>query len=361
MKLRSKLILLSVLYSFWTVAPASAQDWVYRAQLGDTLWDLCLEYTAKQGCWMELGRYNNISQDRRIAPGTEIRIPLDWLVHVPIAGKVLNVNGDVSYRSRKDATPQPLSSGQDIALGSVLVSRSGTARIRLGKDSELLLRPNSILEIAETGTAASPSSRVYLEDGEVEVKVNPASRSRFEVHTPSAIAAVRGTEYRVASLREESSTRGEVLEGVVAVEAGSIVEVPTGFGVKATAGKPLGKPRKLLAAPRFEAGRIDAPLPITLRWQSDPQAVSWQVDVYDAGESGTLLYSAVAPEPFLTLDSLDEGCYRVIARAVDNAGFNGLEEELPVCVLPPPPIVEEPPNYWGLAPWFATLILILLL
>ena len=100
---------------------------------------------------------------------------------------------------------------------------------------------------------------------------------------------------------------------------------------------------------------------MTVRWANQPLATAWQLDVYRAGENGTLLLSERPTEPVLVLETLAEGCYRVIARAVDGEGFNGLEQELPVCVLPPPPVVEEPPNYWGLAPWLATLGLILLL
>lgn len=354
---------LSALCGLGAAGPATAQDWVYRVQPGDTLWGLCLEYTSKQGCWIELARYNAIDRDRRMAPGTEIRIPVDWLLQVPVAGRVLNVNGDVSYRPRRDDPATPLMAGQHVALGSVLVSGDGSARITLGTYGELLLRPHSVLEISSVGAAETggQSSQVHLEQGEVEAQVAPQSRSRFEVRTPSAIAAVRGTRYRVASLPQEDSTRGEVLEGVVAVQAASSVDVPAGFGVKATAGAPVGAPRKLLAAPRFEQRRIDAPLPVSVRWAGDPQAVAWQLDVYAAGEHGTLLYSERPTDPVLVLESLDEGCYRVVARAIDSEGFNGLEQELPVCVQPPPPVEKEPPDYWGLAPWLTTLAIILLL
>ena len=48
------------------VPNAQADDWIVFAQEGDTLWDLCLKYTNKRGCWIELGKYNAISNDRAI-------------------------------------------------------------------------------------------------------------------------------------------------------------------------------------------------------------------------------------------------------------------------------------------------------
>ncbi|NND68544.1 MAG: LysM peptidoglycan-binding domain-containing protein [Halioglobus sp.] len=363
MRLRHAAFVIALFCASWAAEQARAQDWVYRVQPGDTLWNLCIQYTAVKGCWKELGVYNDIRDDRGIQPGTDIRIPVAWLLEIPLVGKVLNVQGAVTYQLQPGSNPLPLAAGQDIALGSLLVSREGSAAIQLGNHSQILLRPNSVLRIdtMSVGESAGQTSTLRLDSGEVEVEVKPESRSRFEVHTPSAIAAVRGTQYRVVSLREEDSTRGEVLAGLVAVEAGSRLDVPAGFGVKAKAGEPLGQPRKLLDPPRFTQARIDAPLPLTVRWDNDPQAVSWQVDVYAGGENGELLDSLRSNQPRLDLESLDEGCYRLVARAIDGEGFNGLEQELPLCVLPPPPVEEEPFDYRIVLPWLATLALILIL
>ena len=73
---RKALWVIIIVLGTCTQSPALAQDWLYKARPGDTIWDLCLEYTARSGCWKELARYNNIADDRAIPPGEEIRIPI---------------------------------------------------------------------------------------------------------------------------------------------------------------------------------------------------------------------------------------------------------------------------------------------
>ncbi len=344
------ILALAIVGSLWGAREAVAQDWIYRAQSGDTLWNLCLQYTARRGCWMELASYNNIPNDRTIQPGTDIRIPVSWLLELPIVGTVLNVQGEVQYQQYTGSKLVPLVAGQDLLLGSLLRSGAGSARIKLGEHSELLLRPNSILELDSMSVGKAPGqvSEIQLDRGEVEVKVKPRSRSRFEIHTPSAIAAVRGTEYRVASESKGNSTRSEVLKGLVAVQASSTADVPAGFGLRAKPGEALGEPRKLLAAPVFEQPRLDSPLPVSVRWSDDPGAKAWQLDLYNQSGAGALLVTYRPTEPQLIITDLAEGCYRLVVRGVDAEGFNGLESELPLCVQPPP---EEQQTYWDLVLW----------
>lgn len=344
-----------ILFIFWGSRQATAQDWIYATQPGDTLWDLCLEYTAKRGCWKELGTYNNISGDRIVQPGTEIRIPLDWLLELPIVGTVLSVQGEVQYQEQSGGKLVPLVPGQTLVLGSLINSRAGNASIILNDHSELLLRPDSVLELSSmsTGTGLRQSSELDLDRGEVEVKVKPGARSRFEIHTPSAIAAVRGTEYRVASLRRDAGTRSEVLKGEVAVEAGTTVEVPAGYGLKAKKDEVPGEPRELPAAPVFAQARVDSPLPLSVHWTNEQGVVSWHLDLYSQAAPGELLATYRTADPELVFTELGEGCYRLVARGIDSEGFNGLESELPLCV-------KEPQTYWDLLLWstFTAIIMI---
>lgn len=343
------ILALAIIGSLWGSRQALAQDWIYHAQSGDTLWDVCLQYTAQRGCWVELARYNTIPNDRTLQPGTAIRIPVGWLLELPIVGTALNVQGDVQYQEYKGSKLQPLAVGQDLLLGSLLKSGNGSARIKLGEHSELLLRPDSILELdsMSVGKAPGQESEIQLDRGEVDIKVKPGSRSRFEIHTPSAIAAVRGTEYRVVSESEGDSTRSEVTKGLVAVQASSNVDVPAGFGLRARPGEALGDPRKLLAPPVFEQQRLDSPLPISVRWSDDPGARAWHLDLYNQGGAGELLETHRPEEPQMIFKDLPEGCYRLVVRGIDAEGFNGLDSELPVCIQPP----EQEQTYWDMLLW----------
>ncbi len=341
---------------FVLAAPAQARDWVYETKPGDTLWDLCLEYTARPGCWLELGKYNGIVQDRRILPGTKIRIPLSWLLELPVVGTVLKVQGEVRYQPQDGANPLPLAVGDQLMLGSLITTLDGTARIALGEYGEVFIRPQSVLELSDISIESTPDgqTRLDLDRGNVEIAVQPKSRSRFEVHTPSAIAAVRGTRYRVVA-ENRSATRSEVLEGLVAIEASSSVDVPGGFGIRARQGVALGPPRKLLDPPRFAQSTVNAAVPVVIEWAPDPLAKYWTLDLYSA--DGQLLANERLEQPRYSIEQLDLGCYTVTVRGVDQEGFNGMESDLPLCIEAPLPPEN---NYLGAILW-AVLTLVLLL
>lgn len=348
-----------ILFALVSAGVAQAQDWVYEAQPGDTLWDVCLEYTAKRGCWQELAQYNDLANHSEIQPGTEIRIPVAWLVALPVVGEVLTVEGEVRYQEQEGSNPIPLVVGEQLMLGSIIATLGGTAKITLGDYSEIFIRPNSVLELSNigVGSTAAKVTRLRLDKGNVEIRVTPGSRSRFEVHTPSAIAAVRGTRYRVSSERRDS-TRSEVLTGRVAVQAATEKEIPAGFGMLAANGEPLGDPKKLLDPPQFAAEDIVASLPVTLAWKNDPLAATWLLDLY--AESGEFLFSTLATDPQVVYDALALGCYNVIARAIDGEGFNGLESEVSLCVVEPKAEPEEEESFLDVILWviFAVAILI---
>lgn len=350
--------LLLLVCSIFTSRAAVAQDWIYYTKAGDTLWDLCLQYTAKRGCWKELRKYNDIENERTLSVGLELKIPSAWLLKLPIVGRVVFVSGTVLYEEVAGVVGIPLLSGQSLMLGSRITSEDGSARILLGTKDSVLIRPASVLDLkAMSGaTDAGSKSELFLERGEVEVEVEPDSGSRFELHTPSAIAAVRGTGFRVVAQGE--TTRSEILEGLVAVQAATTQDVPAGYGLLAQQGLPLSEPRKLIQAAVFEYSRLDSPVPLTIEWSGSAEAVSWNLDIFQAGEAGVLVDSHSASETLFEVSVLPEGCYKLHVRGVDSEGFNGLEGQLPFCIEPLLPVVEQPRSYWDflISAAIATLI-----
>jgi hypothetical protein len=323
---------------------AAAGDWIYPAQEGDTLWDLCLKYTNKRGCWIELSTYNDVRNDRAIPIGTEIRIPYDWLIRPPVVGQVIALEGPVSYQGTPTSPAKPLQAGQELRLGARLVSTTGSARLEFGPGNELLLRPGSTVEL---DTMSGPSAErrraeIDLEGGSLDIRVRADGKSRFRINTPAAIAAVRGTEYRVDSLGSGESMRSEVLSGSVEVAAsGASTLVPAGFGVAATKGQPPGQQRRLLEAPVFAADYGAVTLPASIAWNANPDAVSWQLDLATTGASGALLQSYQTRAPEHVFEDLGQGCYALTVRAVDADGFKGLDRKTPLCIVPRLAAVSE--------------------
>lgn len=327
---------LCVLLAITTIPKSVASDWIYYAQQGDTLWDLCLKYTNKRGCWIELAKYNAVRNDRAIPVGNEIRIPAAWLAQPPVVGKVIAVLGSVGYQVTRSASSQPLQQGQDLHLGARLVSQQGSARLELGTGNTLLLRNDSTLDLdTMSGPAGERSTaELILPEGAVEVMVVPDRKSRFRIETPAAIAAVRGTEYRVNSLPGGESMRGEVLSGSVEVASGqSATSVPAGFGVATRKGEAPGDLRKLLSAPVFTGTYASVNLPAEVSWDRNPGASSWVLDLVAADKPDVVQASYQTGEPGYVFKQLSDGCYTLNVRGVDEEGFNGLESSAPLCIV----------------------------
>ena len=125
----------------------------------------------------------------------------------------------------------PLKRGQGLAVGATL--RTGVqsrVRLRCVDGSSLVLADSSQLQIELFEPGPTRRASFLLTMGLLGQKVQPAeqpSESRWQVRTPSAVTAVRGTEFMVEVARDKS-TQVHVLSGVVAVEAQESVETSSG-------------------------------------------------------------------------------------------------------------------------------------
>jgi hypothetical protein len=96
--------------------------------------------------------------------------------------------------------------------------REGYAVLQLIDNSLARVRPNSVLVIrGEPNARNGLNSRIQVESGEVNLRVE-GRVSQYEVSTPSAVAAVKGTEFTTRIL-EDGSSEFTVFSGVVEVTA----------------------------------------------------------------------------------------------------------------------------------------------
>ena len=172
---------------------AVASDWIYISKRGDTLWNLCLEYTSKRGCWMELGDYNNIKDDRAISPGSEIRIPATWLKVLPEVAVVKSAAPTATYKSIYDNEFASVEVNQPLRLGSTVKSGAGPLMLVFHERHRVLMRPNSQLEI-DSYAADKALDVVELEllEGEVEADVENGNKA-VSINTRAGPKAGVGT------------------------------------------------------------------------------------------------------------------------------------------------------------------------
>ncbi len=314
---------------------ALAEEWTYTVRPGDNPWNITERYLKGIGYWKPLVRLNNISQPKRIPPGTKLRMPLRWSKVRAVEAQVVAVQGEVEVIRNKTGS-----------------SRLAEAGLRLNEDDQLETGPESnlllefadgtqLLVSAETtlslghlqgyGDGDVTDTRLHMDKGRSETLANPHKRSgtRFEISTPSAITAVRGTGFRVTSDTAGKQSRVEVTEGRVAVAgAGKSRSLRGGFGLVTKQGEPPQAPVKLLPAPNLKSmpDIVEEP---SFTFKPDPLdgAAAYRVQVSGKKQLGTLLFDGRFPGGTIRVDvsNLLDGIYRVKVRAIDGKELEGLE------------------------------------
>lgn len=326
-------------------ADADTPEWRYTVRPGDNLIGVSARYLARPGDWLKVQRHNRIANPRRLVPGSALRIPLAWLRHEPAPATVAAVTGLVRV-SLPDAAERALLAGEQLSSGAVLsTAANSSATLRFADGSVMVLQPAARLSLDTVSVYAGGGmvdTRLRLQQGRVEVSANPGRTpgSRLQVITPSAVAAVRGTRFRVAA--DAAATREETLEGEVGLAAsGQQVSVPEGQGTLAEAGKPPRPPVALLPAPDVSSlpARVDT-LPMRFALPALPGAVSWLGQIAPkAGNSLSpeglekltpadaqfekLLLEASSTKPQLSFGDLPDGRYMLRVRAADEQGLQG--------------------------------------
>jgi hypothetical protein len=334
-----------------TSLPVGAEDWLYTMQPGDNLWDISEKYLTSMRYWRLLQTHNNVTEPLRMPPGSTVRIPIDWIKTHTATVEVLSVRGDVQIRRSGGTGTEPAVAGQVLNVGDqIRCADESNATLQFADGTELLLQGGSRLIIDDstmyTGTRML-DSRLRLPEGRLENKV-PAAKgpgSRFEITTPSAVIAVRGTEYRAAMEARDDLVRTEVLaEQVEVAAAGTRGNVPEGFGSVTRTGSPPSPPVELLPAPDLSGlPELLDRLPLTLSFPSSAGAASYRAQIAPTPAFRTLLFDQTSAAPNFTPE-LDDGEYALRVRAIDGVGLEGLNAEatLRIDARPVPPFTLAP-------------------
>ncbi|MCA1925861.1 MAG: FecR domain-containing protein [Thiobacillus sp.] len=308
-------------------------EWRYTLRPGDTLIGVSQHYLARPGDWRRVQQLNRIADPYRLVPGSSLRIPLAWLKQTPAPAAVAAVSGSVRVTLPGGAA-RALNPGESLYAGARLdVAANSSATLRLADGSMLRLQPGTRLTLDTVSVYAGGGmvdTRLRLQQGRVEVGANPrrAPGSRLQVITPSAVAAVRGTQFRVAA--GDAVTQQETLAGEVTLDAaGQQVAVLAGHGSVAEAGKPPSAPVALLPAP--DLSRLPThreTLPLAFEWPALPDAAGWLAQVAPDARFESVLLEWTGPDPRVRFADLPDGDYVLRVRAIDARGLQGRDAEL---------------------------------
>lgn len=115
--------------------------------------------------------------------------------------KVFELNGSAVVAREKTGDIDAYE-GMNLESGDVLsVEESSTMQISLDSDKYILLDGGTVLELIAQGTAAGSRTVIELQKGTIlnEIKNSLSANSSYEVNTPKATIAVRGTVFKVTA------------------------------------------------------------------------------------------------------------------------------------------------------------------
>ncbi|PXX89106.1 peptidoglycan-binding protein LysM [Marinobacter vulgaris] len=303
-------------------------EWVYTVRPGESFDEIASALLAGNVSAGKVLQYNDINNPATVASGDRIRIPLAWLQRQPDPARIRSVVGQVQLISGRDGSKHPLTSNTLVRVGDEILSHSGTATVELADGSVVRISPNSRLafnRLTQYGKSGMVDTRLRLDRGEIETRVKPLIEggSRFEIETPSAVAAVRGTMFTLRTAPGKTDLR--VTEGEVSFgPPGETRRIPAGYSASvSTVGVGDMSIRQLPPAPTM------SPLPPRLKQL--PARLSWQpsgaevhrVDIFDA-ESGRWMESSRVGGDSFDIDLLDNGRYEIHLASLDSRGIAGM-------------------------------------
>jgi hypothetical protein len=332
-----------------SLSVSDAAEWIYVVQPGDNPWSITERYLDGVRYWPRLQRHNDIRDPTHIAPGTRLRIPVEWLRREPEPVQVEAVSGEVSVQ-RANQSPRPLELDAALVSGDVLrTAPDGSVELRFADGSRIYLRGGSELRIERSERIPQTDevrTRLHLPRGRSESGVRSMRKGagRFEIDTPAAVTSVRGTRFRVSA--EAARAWTEVLEGGVRVANDSgRVEVEPGMGTTAVAGRAPAPPVPLLSPPDLSSvPEAFERVPFEFSIPPLPGAVRYRLQIATGPEFATLLDDSVFQSPRLRGPALADGDYYLRVRGIDTRQLGGLDatRRISINARPEPPFLSEP-------------------
>jgi len=320
---------------------------------GDFLLNICRNILADRHQCPQVTKINELRDPDRILPGQTLKIPVKLLKGVPMDAIVTFIKGDVMVRRTEVDQWIPLQLNERVTEGSgIRTGPYSTVELTFEDDSTLFQKPDTTIEVSVSKRSLSYIIReIFLSAGRVITKLRSATgqEKRFDIRTPSAIAAARGTEFRT-SVDTDDNTRSEVIKGAVDVEAQNVtVRVIEGEGTIVRRGQIPAQPKNLLPAPEpSEIETLYRSLPFGLHFTPIEGASSYRF-VLSRDEAGKDIVREEMIKTSLVweITAIDDGVYYLHSASLDSEGIEGLPHEpitIRVRTNPIPPFINFPVN-----------------
>lgn len=331
---------------------ARAQNWIYTVRPGDTLWDLSEFYLLDVSYWKRAQELNGVQDPAHMPPGLRLRFPVSWLRVQPLPATITAVAGQAQVISpgaggaAAAAAGALVYSGDEIVTGpggSVVLGFADGADLTIASDSRVVLDKISIFQ-----GAAIADTRLRLRQGRARGKTSDAHApgARYEISTPFALSAVRGTELRVGLQEDSPGSRTEVLAGRADASSANVsVSIPAGFGTVVGAGAQPLPPRRLLPPPDLSGiPPVLDRVPIRFSIPSVAGAAAYRMEVAADATFQPLSFEGVSATTSLRGPDSPDGIYHIRVRGIDALGLEGRDSTRAIVLdaRPEPPFPIEP-------------------
>ena len=322
-------VILFVLSLYSIGLSAAPKYWFYTLADHDTLWGITFKYSHIR-YWQGLQKLNNITNPRKIPTGTKIKIPLAWLNLKNVQVNVVAIQGQPIMKVNDKIAV--LRKGDSLKKGDMLITQEKeNVLLEFVDNSKVLVKENTEIKVNQLlaySTTGIADSRITLNKGSIDNFVNPRKSKEgtyYEVTTPSAVLAARGTQYRISISADQETSRSEVLKGVVnAKGSGTELSIPDGMGTVIKQGEPPSPPTKLLVAPDLSTmPTLVKSVPMQLNFTALERAVSYQIEISPDNKFIELAYSGTSEWPIVDGVNLADGHYYIRVRGTDSLGLQG--------------------------------------
>ncbi|MES2579382.1 MAG: FecR domain-containing protein [Pseudomonadota bacterium] len=327
------ILLLALLYPQLNgvlIAAETSPEWVYSVRPHDTLIHFGERHLINPNDWPILQKLNRIKDPYRMPIGSKIRVPLHLVKQGPANAEVVSTVG-AAFILKANQTKQLVVVGQQLSPGSELqTADKSKLNIRFADGSIVTMQSKSTLKLDSLSMYSGGGmvdTKLRLQQGKVEVEANPQKMdgNTMQIFTPTAVAAVRGTEFRVSA--DEQHIWQETLDGQVALSAaGEEVAVTKGYGSLSENGHAPQPPVMLLPAPDVTWLPVKlAALPVTFTMPAQKDAVAWVGKIYKEAQLNTVLAETESKTGRLDFGGIDDGQYYLEVRAKDSNGLEGYD------------------------------------
>lgn len=297
----------------------------YAARKGDNLYNLALHYMHRLSDYHIVQRLNRIRDPYRIPIGTNILIPRSLLRSDPLQAKVIAFRGATTIDGKPAVLGDAVNEG-----GRIQTGQNAFLSISLADGSTVTLPSQTRVRVERLRRfrLTNEMERLFrVDDGRTQTEVTPRTngRDRFEMRTPISVAAVRGTDFRVAVLDGGKAATTEVLGGHVGLAGGGAqAMLEPGEGVRVSPDGTTG-PVKLLPPPDLvDPSQVQSQPELAFAIAPLDRAKQYRVQIAKDAGFLDLTEEVVVDSPQAGLPSLPDGDWFVRITGIDANDIEGL-------------------------------------